>query len=286
MGQFPEPPIESKFKSLPTRVITALILAAVALGAYLGGPITFFILCVVLVGVLLFELGGLHSSKFSKPKRAGFVLYGCGVSAVSAFYLLKDEIDYGLLINLSFLFILGLGLILRFKIHMVVIGAGVFHAVLGYMLAYLQSNLLFLGIVLLIVGTDAGGYFAGKLIGGPKILPKISPKKTWSGTIGGWVFAVLILFGFVYFWRNEIPSPIVIITAVLISIFSQLGDLYISFLKRKVGVKDSSNLLPGHGGFLDRFDSFIGAGVLIFFLILFLLFHNSGQEGIYLTDVA
>ena len=151
---------------------------------------------------------------------------------------------------------------------MVVCGVGVYLAVHGYITTYLEDRLLFVLFVLLIVGTDVGGYFVGKLVGGPKIVPSISPNKTWSGTIGGWVLAVLILIGFVYLWTGDLPSMAFIVLAVVISIFSQLGDLSISLLKRKVGVKDSSNLLPGHGGFLDRFDSFIGAGVLLFLLTL------------------
>ncbi len=268
MGQFPEHPLESKFKSLPTRVFTALGMAVVALGAFFGGPITFSIFCIALAGLLFFELGGLQSPLFSKSKRAAFVLFGCAVLTGAVLHLLQGKPDYALQIMLIIILVCGFGIFLRFKPHMTLCGVGVYLAVHVYITTYLENSLLFILFVLLIVGTDVGGYFVGKLVGGPKSLPKISPNKTWSGIIGGWVLAVLILIGFVYLWINELPSIIIIMQTVAISIFSQLGDLSISLLKRKVGVKDSSNLLPGHGGFLDRFDSFIGAGVLIFVLTL------------------
>ena len=268
MGQFPEHPLESKFKSLPTRVFTALGMAVVALGAFFGGPITFSIFCIALAGLLFFELGGLQSPLFSKSKRAAFVLFGCAVLTGAVLHLLQGKPDYALQIMLIIILISVFGIFLRFKIPMVVCGVGVYLAVHGYITTYLEDRLLFVLFVLLIVSTDVGGYFVGKLAGGPKIFPKISPNKTWSGTIGGWVLAVLILFVFVFLWTNQLPPVAIIFLAVSISIFSQLGDLSISLLKRKAGVKDSSNLLPGHGGFLDRFDSFVGAGVLIFLLAL------------------
>ena len=257
-----------KFNALPARVFTALGMAVVALGAFFGGPITFSIFCIALAGLLFFELGGLLFPLFSRPNRAAFVLFGCAVLTGAVLHLLQGKPDYTVQTILILLLVGGFGIFLRFKIPMVVCGVGVYLAVHGYIATYLEDRLLFVLFVLLIVGTDIGGYFVGKLVGGPKIFPKISPNKTWAGTIGGWVLAVLILFVFVFLWTGDWPAMTVIVLAVAIAICSQLGDLSISLLKRKVGVKDSSNLLPGHGGFLDRFDSFIGAGVLLFLLTL------------------
>ena len=266
MGQFPEYPPESKFKALPARLFTALGMAGVALGAYLGGPLTFSLLCLALFGILLFELSGLQSPEFSRVKRAAFVLFGCVVLAIALYHFLKAEPLSPLQPMLIALLFGGFGIFLKFRMAMVFCGVGVYLAVLGFISTYLADNLIFILVALLIVGTDVGGYFVGKVVGGPKIAPRISPNKTWSGTIGGWVLALMILFVFAYFWTNELPSMAIILLTVAISIFAQLGDLAISLLKRKVGVKDSSSLLPGHGGFLDRFDGFIGAGVLIFLL--------------------
>ncbi|MCY3725906.1 MAG: phosphatidate cytidylyltransferase [Rhodobacteraceae bacterium] len=278
MGQLPKQPKESKFKSLPARVLTALVLAGVALGSYLGGFLTFSLFCLVLFSFLLFELCGLQTPAFSRSRKIVYVVFGCVVitstmlfALVTAFAIIVDEFYSTLLLYdfaLIFLYIIGSGILLRYKIHMVACATGIFLAVLGHLMTYLEESQLFLLIVLLIIGTDAGGYFVGKLIGGPKLFPSISPNKTWSGTIGGWVMAIIILSGFNYFWRDELPTIYLILYALAISVFSQLGDLSISSLKRKAGVKDSSNLLPGHGGFLDRFDGFVGAGVLIFFLTI------------------
>lgn len=268
MGQLPDHSPVSKFKSLPARILTAFVLAVVAMGACLGGSITFSILCIALVGILLFELGGLQLPPITRSKKTALVFFGCAVMAGIALHFLLDEPDFTLLTILMIILACGFGILLRFNIPLVLCGSGILLAVQGYLLTYLEDRLVFILAVLLIVGTDVGGYFFGKLIGGPKIVPKISPNKTWSGTIGGWVMAILIIIGVAFFTANEIPSTGIILLVIVLSIFSQLGDISISLLKRKVGVKDSSNLLPGHGGFLDRFDSFIGAGVLIFLLTL------------------
>ncbi|MDE2674528.1 MAG: phosphatidate cytidylyltransferase [Paracoccaceae bacterium] len=276
MGQLPETSKDSKFKSLPARVITALVLAGVALGSYLAGIITFALFLLALFSFLLFELCGLQTPAFSRSRKIAYVLSGCVLIAGSMVFELANaySIDLGKIRNNSQLFVFVLifvivsGVLLRYKIYMVACGTGIFLAVLGHSMAFLGSKPVFLMIVLLIIGTDAGGYFAGKLIGGPKMFPSISPNKTWSGTIGGWALSIIILIGFMYFWRDKLPTTYLVFYALAISVFSQLGDLSISAIKRKVGVKDSSNLLPGHGGFLDRFDGFIGAGVLIFFLTI------------------
>ncbi len=276
MGQLPETLNDSKFKSLPARVITALVLATVALGSYLAGTITLSLFLLVLFAFLLFELCGLQTPAFSRSRKIAYVLSGCVFIIGSMVFELANaySIDLDKTRSNSQIFVFVLifsivsGVLFRYKIFMVACGIGIFLAVMGHSMAFLGGKQIFLLIVLLIVGTDAGGYFAGKLIGGPKLFPRISPNKTWSGTIGGWVLSIIILIGFMYFWRDKLPTINLIFYALAISVFSQLGDLSISAIKRKVGVKNSSNLLPGHGGFLDRFDGFIGTGVLIFFLTI------------------
>lgn len=112
----------------------------------------------------------------------------------------------------------------------------------------------------MVIATDIGGYFAGRMIGGPKIWPKVSPKKTWSGTVAGWIAAALCSIPFVL---EEGAGWELLGIAVAISMASQMGDVAESALKRRAGVKDSSNLIPGHGGLLDRFDSFLGASLFL-----------------------
>jgi phosphatidate cytidylyltransferase len=116
-------------------------------------------------------------------------------------------------------------------------------------------------LVLLVVwATDIGGYFAGRLIGGPKLWPQVSPKKTWAGAIGGFAASLGVAAGFAAFGLGKI-LPMLLLGAVL-SIASQLGDLFESAVKRRFGVKDSSHIIPGHGGLLDRLDGFVAAIVL------------------------
>ena len=116
-------------------------------------------------------------------------------------------------------------------------------------------------LVLLVVwATDIGGYVAGRLIGGPKLWPQVSPKKTWAGAIGGFAASLGVAAGFAAFNFGKI-IPMLLLGAVL-SIASQLGDLFESAVKRRFGVKDSSHIIPGHGGLLDRLDGFVAAIVL------------------------
>ncbi|MEM6727795.1 MAG: phosphatidate cytidylyltransferase [Pseudomonadota bacterium] len=113
-------------------------------------------------------------------------------------------------------------------------------------------------LVLVVVVTDVGGYFAGRFLGGPKFWPAISPKKTWSGTLAGWIGAAII--GAIYHALTPAGFDLIWIS-VLISFASQMGDIAESALKRRMGVKDSSTLIPGHGGLFDRFDGLLGASL-------------------------
>ena len=132
----------------------------------------------------------------------------------------------------------------------------------------LMGFLALLFVLGVVWATDIGGYFAGRGIGGPKLWPKISPKKTWAGAIGGFAasLAVAALFAIFDPHRGDAPlalrtGPLLVLAAVL-SIAAQFGDLFESAVKRRFGVKDSSHLIPGHGGLMDRLDGFIAAVVL------------------------
>jgi phosphatidate cytidylyltransferase len=118
-------------------------------------------------------------------------------------------------------------------------------------------------LVSIVVVTDIAGYFVGKSIGGPKFWPVISPKKTWSGTIGGWIGAALV--GVIFVMLTNASWTIVLLSVVM-SFAGQMGDIAESALKRRQGVKDSSTLIPGHGGLFDRFDALLGASL---FMLLF-----------------
>jgi phosphatidate cytidylyltransferase len=123
------------------------------------------------------------------------------------------------------------------------------------------SGFAALMLVLLVVwATDIGGYFAGRLIGGPKLWPQVSPKKTWAGAVGGFVASLAVAAGFAAFGLGKMIPLLLLATGL--SIAAQLGDLFESAVKRKFGVKDSSHIIPGHGGLMDRLDGFVAAVVV------------------------
>lgn len=112
-------------------------------------------------------------------------------------------------------------------------------------------------LILVIWGTDIGAYLAGRLIGGPKLAPRISPGKTWSGAVGGTLIGALIGAILAFFTRGAAVHALG--AAVLISCCAQSGDLMESAIKRRLGVKDSGRTIPGHGGLFDRLDGFLTA---------------------------
>lgn len=123
-------------------------------------------------------------------------------------------------------------------------------------------------ILLVVWVTDIGGFFAGRGIGGPKLWPRVSPKKTWAGAIGGFAASLAVVAGFVAIGFSKIEPPVtlkwgpILLLGAALSIVSQLGDLFESAVKRRFGVKDSSHLIPGHGGLMDRLDGFVAAVLL------------------------
>lgn len=106
-------------------------------------------------------------------------------------------------------------------------------------------------------------YFGGKFFGKHK-LSEISPKKTWEGSITGFIFTVITSYLFYFFSDGKITLTDSIVIGFIIGVFSQIGDLFESLFKRKLDVKDSSHIIPGHGGVLDRFDSLIFVAPLLF----------------------
>lgn len=122
----------------------------------------------------------------------------------------------------------------------------------------------FLAMILLFVvvwTTDIVAYFVGRAVGGPKLMPQVSPKKTWSGALGGTIAAVVAAV-IVAKTAALMGLFAIAMLAVVLSVFAQGGDLLESFLKRRFGAKDSSHLIPGHGGLMDRLDGFVTASVV------------------------
>jgi phosphatidate cytidylyltransferase len=126
-------------------------------------------------------------------------------------------------------------------------------------------NLVFIAL-LCTFGSDTLAYFVGKAIGTHKMAPSISPGKSWEGAVAGVVGGIVVslLFAFDTPFKLPMNFGLVILLGALISVFGQIGDLAESMLKRGTGVKDSGNLMPGHGGMLDRLDSILFAGVTVY----------------------
>ena len=137
----------------------------------------------------------------------------------------------------------------------------------SYEIHRLEGPIFFLYVISICIFTDIGGYVFGNIIGGKK-LTKISPNKTISGTIGSFIFSVLPLILFLNFSFLDLEFNLnFIVFGLLVSLISQIGDLFISFLKRKAKIKDTGKILPGHGGILDRVDGIIFAVPFSYFLL-------------------
>ena len=144
--------------------------------------------------------------------------------------------------------------------------------IVAYSAYYLRENFgskIFIFVIIICIFTDIGGYIFGKLFKGPKLI-KISPNKTYAGMFGGFILAMIagsIYKKNIFIYSYQIEDSKFLLTILLISAISQIGDLIISYFKRLAKVKDTGKLLPGHGGLLDRVDGIIFA-VPIFYLIL------------------
>ena len=140
-----------------------------------------------------------------------------------------------------------------------------------YTAFYIRENIglnFFLFVILVCIFTDIGGYVFGKVFKGPK-LTNISPKKTYTGVVGGLLLALLVGLIFIKYFSNQYSlNTEQFILILLISLISQIGDLIISYFKRKAKLKDTGKILPGHGGLLDRIDGLIFVTPIIFLLNL------------------
>ena len=152
----------------------------------------------------------------------------------------------------------------------------IFYLILFAYLLYISNRKDVIIILSVCIFSDIGGYICGKLIGGKK-LTKISPNKTISGSIGSFVFCLFPIIYYFYYYKYllniEFNYLIICFVFILISVICQLGDLFISYFKRRSNVKDTGSILPGHGGLLDRIDGIIFAvpfGLFIYNIIYWL----------------
>ncbi|MEG2544230.1 MAG: phosphatidate cytidylyltransferase [Longicatena sp.] len=133
---------------------------------------------------------------------------------------------------------------------------------------YTRDPLLIWYIMVATYGCDTGAYFCGRFFGKHKLNERISPKKTVEGAIGGWFIGALLSFAFAYFFINSMSILEISIASVLLAITGQIGDLAFSAMKRNFQIKDFSDLLPGHGGVIDRVDSLVFNFICFFFVMV------------------
>ena len=191
------------------------------------------------------------------PKRARLMALTGGGALVAANLL---PVGFGLPL-LMLVPMVGIAFIRRHRRIMVTFSAAIVLAGLSLTQHLTQFGLVWMAwLIAVVVMSDVAGYFAGRMLGGPKFWPRVSPKKTWSGTIAGWIGAALIGWVWVV-WQDAGWETVGI--SVALAMMAQMGDIAESAVKRKMGVKDSSNLLPGHGGLFDRFDAMLGAALML-----------------------
>jgi len=242
------------FSDLAVRIGTGAAIAAVGLTAVWLGGWWFTGLVMVIAGVLVWELVRMLGG----GQRRALMLGGLAAVLLLAAKLLPPGLGLPLVM---FAGVAGLAVLARNRTLYIVFTALIMLSSFGLILHRDTFGLEWMiWLVLVVAATDIMGYFAGRLIGGPKFWPRVSPKKTWSGTIAGWIAAGIV--GAV-FMRLTGSGVELIGISVALSMASQMGDIGESAVKRKMGVKDSSNLLPGHGGLFDRFDGMLGAALLL-----------------------
>lgn len=255
------PAAADRWGDLRPRLLSAMVMIGVgALEIWLGGP-SFLALVVVLTTVMIWELATITGWQAARRPGTALMIAAAAGLCLAAALLVNTPASAALLLVPSVLLALTPR---RARRIASIYGAAVLLA--GYGLVELREGAgtpAILWIVAVVIVSDIAGYFAGRLLGGPKFWPAISPKKTWSGTVAGWIAALLVGLGFVLAglagWGLVALSP-------LVAFGGQMGDIAESWIKRRAGVKDSSALIPGHGGVMDRFDAMIGAVCLVIVL--------------------
>ena len=253
---------DARFGDLGARLASAAVMIVLGAGALWAGGHVFAALAIVLAGLMGWEL-----ARMMQPGASAALALAHGVAAA----VLVGGLSYlaggwlavaGLVAGAALLALGQRGERGVFAAYM----AMIMLAAHGLIVLRTEYGLIWvLWLILIVIGSDVAGYFAGRLIGGPKFWPRISPKKTWSGTVAGWVVAVCIGLGFVI--STGAPAMLVAVS-VLLALAGQLGDIAESAIKRHKGVKDSSQLIPGHGGVLDRFDALIAVLALAYLAAL------------------
>lgn len=254
--------VKSKIGSFMKRLLTTLVLVPVVVGCILGGSTSVSLLALAAAALLSWEWAHMLKGK----SEIYFALVYLFVSAV-AIMVSPAYVALGTMVCLS----LFSGFYWRKEKELFLRILGISYIPIGIGSIVAIYTTYGVGIVLwymvLVWCVDIGGYLFGSTLHGPKLAPRISPNKTWAGLFGGMLLAVIIsviacdVFGGMPYWANAV------ILAGILTFIAQIGDLIESAIKRRLGLKDSSNLIPGHGGIFDRVDGLIFAAPFAYGLL-------------------
>lgn len=254
-------PGSANMADLPKRAIVGLLLIIVAAAALVFGGLGFWLLGSVMALLMMSEWANLAKSS-ARDKRAALFALSVPLAILSPLAAGPNFFALGLLVGAAFF--------AAIVTHRAVLGGGVLYAglpvaALLFLRAEPHGLMLAFWALALVWATDIGAYFSGRFIGGPKLAPGWSPSKTWAG-LGGGILAAL-LTGLAFHKWGGLPLGLAGSSAAL-AIVAQGGDLYESVLKRRAGVKDSGNILPGHGGVMDRLDGVVPVAPMVALLVM------------------
>ncbi|MFH1796164.1 MAG: phosphatidate cytidylyltransferase [Pseudomonadota bacterium] len=250
--------------NLQLRIVSGVVLAVVVLALTWTGGVPFRLLAAAIGALVFYEWTTVSNLRRDRPLWvAAWILVAITLVALAA-----GLNGYPMLILaiVPTLLLLAIG---RVRELGTLAAIGMAYAVLpAVALAFLRGGdtsglLAILYLFAVVWGTDIFAYFVGRAVGGPKLAPSISPGKTWSGAVGGAVAALVA--GWIAAYFSGHPSPLLMgLLALPLSAVSQAGDLFESGFKRRFGAKDSSRLIPGHGGVMDRVDGLVAAAVALY----------------------
>jgi phosphatidate cytidylyltransferase len=254
---------DGKFADLATRLGSGAVLAGIGIAAIWAGGLWFEALALLAAAVMIWELARMQAP----ADRAGPVaLAALALGALTVAHFLPPPWALAPLLAPGLL-----ALATRRPDAAVFAAYGTAVMIASYGLVAFRDEyggLWLAWLVVVVAATDIAGYFAGRLIGGPKFWPRVSPKKTWAGIVAGWVAGAVVGLAFLGFTTAGRDLPWI---SAALAFASQLGDVAESAIKRRAGVKDASHLIPGHGGLLDRFDALLGGALFMLVVSLFVV---------------
>jgi len=273
MSEISPPP--NKKSNLMLRILSALVMLPVVVFIILQGGLAYCLFVTLLTVLILYEWNGICEDK---AFNMAFVFQGVAVLLLIYSFYSGEYFD-------AYVYLIPIGLLvsvcLYFKMKVLFALMGTVYALLPALsLIWLrqatdQGGWIVLWVMIIVWSMDTGAYFSGKAIGGPKMSPKISPNKTWAGLMGGAVTAVVFGLMAAHYFDLGFNLLFLIPAAAALAIWSQIGDLAESALKRYFDVKDSGAIIPGHGGIMDRVDGVVFAAPAVA-LFLYLLSVSAG----------